>query len=109
MSVHPHTYVYIITKVKNAVKHPQSNQSLPRAKKAGITGSVGEIAGSTLCKVFPSPGIARSVWALPQTASCNMVADTDHPAASANHEKDGSEADINEYSLRNIFDLVKTG
>ncbi|CAH1281682.1 unnamed protein product [Diabrotica balteata] len=39
-----------------------------------------------------------------------MVADTDHPTTvTANHEKDGSEADINEYSLRSIFDLVKSG
>lgn len=30
-------------------------------------------------KVHPSPGAARSVWALPLTASCNMVGeDHDH-------------------------------
>lgn len=63
----------------------------------------------TLCKVFPSPGIARSVWLLPQTASCNMVADTDHPATPATHDKDGNEADIAEQSNRTIFDLVKSG
>lgn len=62
----------------------------------------------TLCKVYPSPGAARSVWALPQT-SCNMVADTDHPAASETHDRDGLEADITEQTHRTIFDIVKSG
>jgi hypothetical protein len=58
--------------------------------------------------VYPSPGTARSVWALPQT-SCNMVADTDHPAAPVNHDKDNTEADITEQSHKSIFDVVKSG
>lgn len=66
----------------------------------------------TLCKVFPSPGSARSVWALPQT-SCNMVADTDHPTNSVNRDNDGNlcanEADIVEQSHKTIFEVVKSG
>jgi hypothetical protein len=45
---------------------------------------------------------------LPQT-SCNMVADTDHPAAPVNHDKDNTEADITEQSHKSIFDVVKSG
>ncbi|CAH0560783.1 unnamed protein product [Brassicogethes aeneus] len=72
------------------------------------------VPSNTLSKVFPSPGAARSVWALPQT-SCNMVADTDHPAASVtHHHHDGGtvglgEADIAEQQHKSIFDLVKAG
>lgn len=58
--------------------------------------------------MFPSPGIARSVWLLPQT-SCNMVADADHPATETNQDKDGTEVNIVEQSHKGIFDLVKTG
>lgn len=61
------------------------------------------------CKVYPSPGAARSVWVLPQT-SCNMVADTDHPAASESFDKDGPELkDESEQTQRDVFDIVKTG
>lgn len=64
--------------------------------------------GRTLCKVYPSPGSARSVWALPQT-SCSMVADTDHPTAAVTRDSNLSEADIADQTQKSIFDVVKTG
>ncbi|XP_044749443.1 probable protein S-acyltransferase 23 isoform X2 [Coccinella septempunctata] len=38
-----------------------------------------------------------------------MVADTDHPAATETHDRDGLEADITEQTHRTIFDVVKSG
>jgi len=66
-------------------------------------------ATTLLYKVFPSPGIARSVWALPQP---NMVADAEHPGTADEREKNGgtdNNADIVEQTCKSIFDLVKGG
>lgn len=69
-------------------------------------------------KVHPSPGAARrSVWALPLTASCNMVAEESNHTeeeTSPTEEKDcnmlccsdGTEMMI---SVEEIFDIVKNG
>lgn len=66
-------------------------------------------------KVHPSPGAARNVWALPLTASCNMVTeDNDHnhteEEASPIEEKDSnllvSELYVN---IEDIFDVIKNG
>lgn len=66
-------------------------------------------------KVYPSPGAARSVWALPLTASCNMVTDdNDH-----NHtEEETSPIEDKDTNLLcselvvhidDIFDVIKNG
>lgn len=66
-------------------------------------------------KVYPSPGAARSVWALPLTASCNMVTDdNDH-----NHtEEETTPLEDKDTNLLNadlvvhiddIFDVIKNG
>lgn len=67
-------------------------------------------------KVFPSPGAARrSVWALPLTASCNMVTEEhDHnhteEESSPIEEKDSnllcSELVVH---IDDIFDVIKNG
>lgn len=73
-------------------------------------------------KVHPSPGTARSVWALPLTASCNMVAEEDsaaHTDQEAEHsplceeQRDVHQvlqaADGEIINLDDIFDIIKAG
>lgn len=72
-------------------------------------------------KVHPSPGAARSVWALPLTASCNMVAEenehnhTDREEQSPTEEKDSNIlcCDSTEMLIQSvtddIFDVIKNG
>lgn len=72
-------------------------------------------------KVHPSPGAARSVWALPLTASCNMVGEEDN-APHTDQEVDRSpieeQHDSNlliegvdgaKANLDDIFDVIKNG
>ena len=66
-------------------------------------------------QVHPSPGSARVLpsWALPSTASCNMVTEeNDHPA----QEKDSNLLSSTELLIQNsmddifdIFDVIKQG
>ncbi|XP_059478437.1 uncharacterized protein LOC132198416 [Neocloeon triangulifer] len=61
-----------------------------------------------LCKVYPSPGAARSVWGL-QGHSCNME---QHSAAASRDDKDAlccNYVHMDRENCKSIFDLVRTG
>lgn len=84
-------------------------------------------------KVHPSPGAARSVWALPLTASCNMVGvEHDHHQEEEEPEEDGKDMLLTmmasnsssghshqllraadgtelELSVEDVFDVIKNG
>ncbi|KAF4519782.1 hypothetical protein B566_EDAN009032 [Ephemera danica] len=74
-----------------------------------------EVATAMLCKVYPSPGAARSVWGLQATGhSCNMV--SEHSAATVREEKDASIICCSDgatfhlgQDCKSIFDVVRTG
>lgn len=67
--------------------------------------------------MHPSPGAARSVWALPLTASCNMVTEEHNHTEeeqSPTEEKDTNllcSADGTEMlvSVEDVFDVIKNG
>lgn len=60
--------------------------------------------------MYPSPGSARNVWAPPQQASCNMVADADHPSTTDGTDGNVTAEDDNpEHEHKTIFDIVKSG
>lgn len=60
--------------------------------------------------MYPSPGTAQNVWALPQT-SCSMVADAENHN---NYERETNHRCSNELEYtkqyeKTIFDVVKSG
>lgn len=69
--------------------------------------------------MHPSPGAARSVWALPLTASCNMVTEENEhnhteEETSPIEEKDSnllccSDGTEMLVSVEEIFDVIKNG
>lgn len=64
-------------------------------------------SGGMLCKVYPSPGAARSVWGL-QGHSCNM----EQHAGAARDDKDAlccNHVHMDRQNCKSIFDLVRTG
>lgn len=66
-------------------------------------------------KVHPSPGVARSVWALPLTASCNMVTDDNEHNHTEEESTPIEEKDTNllcselVVHIDDIFDVIKNG
>lgn len=70
-------------------------------------------------KVHPSPGAARSVWALPLTASCNMVSEENEHNHTEEEQSPTEEKDSNLLccsdgsdilvSVEDIFDAIKNG
>jgi hypothetical protein len=64
-------------------------------------------SGGMLCKVYPSPGAARSVWGL-QGHSCNM----EQHSGAARDDKDAlccNHVHMDRQNCKSIFDLVRTG
>jgi palmitoyltransferase ZDHHC13/17 len=71
-------------------------------------------------KVHPSPGVARSVWALPLTSSCNMASEeNDHHAEDAKTPADDKDSNrlsiidstemLIQTSMDDIFEVIKSG